>query len=121
MPRASALTLVASLLAGLSLGLYLGWVVSPVQYVDTDPASLRQDYKDEYILMIATIYAQDGDLAAARARLAGLGLEGPGPAVAEAAQRFIGAQKPEADVRRMVGLAAAFDALTPELQPYLRP
>ena len=119
MSRASAVTLGLSLVAGLGLGLYIGWVVSPVQYVDTDPASLRQDYKDEYILMIAAIYSQDGDLAAARARLAALGLDDPRPAVTEAAQRFISAQRPEADLRRAVGLAAAFDTLTPEMLRYL--
>jgi len=119
MSRASLVTLIFSLALGLAAGLYIGWVVSPVQYVDTDPASLSQTYKDDYILMIAAVYSQNGDLAAARARLAELGFADPGPAVAAAAHRFIATQKPEADLRRVARLAAAFNATTPELLRYL--
>ena len=104
---------------GAGLGLYLGWVVSPVQYLDTDPTSLRQTYKDDYLLMIAAVYSQNSDVAVARTRLASLGFNDPGPAVAAAAHRFITAQKPEADLRRVARLAAAFNATTPEMQPYL--
>jgi hypothetical protein len=121
MSRASLVTLVVCLALGLGAGLYIGWVVSPVQYVDTAPASLSQTYKDDYVLMIATIYSENGDLAAARARLAALGFADPGPAVAAAAHRLIAAQKPDADLRRLARLAAALNATTPEMQPYLLP
>jgi len=119
MSRASLITLLLSILLGLGVGLYIGWVVSPVQYVDTDPTSLRQTYKDDYILMIATVYSQTGDLAVARTRLASLGFSDFGPAVAAVAHRSIAAQKPEADLRRLARLAAALKATTPEMQPYL--
>ncbi len=119
MSRASLVTLIISVALGLGAGLYIGWVVSPVQYVDTDPASLSQTYKDDYILMIAAVYSETGDLAAARARLAELGFADPGPAVAAAAHRFIAAQEPEADLRRLARLAAVLNATTPEMQPYL--
>ena len=119
MSRASLLTFIVSLAAGLGAGLYIGWVVSPVQYVNTDPASLRQSYKDDYVLMIAGAYAQDRDAVSARARLAGLGFADPGPAVAAAAHRFIAAHQPDGDLHRLVGLAEAFNAVTPEMQPYL--
>ena len=108
-----------ALVAGLGLGLFIGWVVSPVQYVDTDPPSLRQDYKDDYVLMIAADYARTEDLVLARARLAGLGYGDPGPAVAAVASRFIAADAPESDLRHLAQLARAFNALTPGLQPYL--
>jgi hypothetical protein len=121
MSRASLVTLVGCLALGLGAGLYIGWVVAPVQYVDTDPASLSQTYKDDYVLMIATLYSENGDLAAARARLAALGFADPGPAVAAAAHRLIAAQKPDADLRRLARLAAGFNATTPEMQPYLLP
>ncbi len=119
MSRASLVTLIISVALGLSAGLYIGWVVSPVQYVDTDPASLSQAYKDDYVLMIATIYAENGDLTAARARLAALGFADPGAGVAAAARRFIAAPRPEADLRRLARLAAAFNATTPEMLRYL--
>ena len=121
MSRASALTFVVFLALGLAGALYFGWVVSPVEYVDTAPFSLHQSYKDDYILMIAAVYSGDGDLDAARARLTALGFDDPGPAGAAAAQRLIAAGGPEADLRRIVRLAADFGVTTPEMQPYLPP
>jgi hypothetical protein len=131
MSRASLLILLISAALGLAAGLYIGWVVSPVKYVDTAPASLSQAYKDDYVLMIATLYSENGDLAAARARLAALGFADPGTGVAATAHRFISppkrsgagiaTQKPEADLRRLARLAAALNATTPEMQPYLSP
>ncbi len=119
MSRASLLSLIFSIALGLGLGVYLGWVVVPVKYTDTDPTSLSQTDKDDYILMVATVYAGNGDLAAAGAQLKTLGFDDPGPAVAAAARRFIAAQRPEADLRRLARLAAAFNATTPEMQPHL--
>ncbi len=119
MSRASLFTLLLSVAVGLGAGLYIGWVVNPVQYVDTDPTSLHQTYKDDYILMIAAVYSQNGDLTVARTHLASLGFADPGPAVAAAAHRLIAAQKPETDLRPLARLAAAFNASTPEMQPYL--
>ena len=39
--------------AGLGLGLYYGWVVSPVAYVDTNPTTLRLDFRADYTLTLA--------------------------------------------------------------------
>jgi hypothetical protein len=119
MSRASALILLVSLVLGLGVGVYYGWVVSPVQYADTDPTSLGQSYKDDYILMTADIYSADGDLTAARARLDQLAVNNPGSAVAGATGRFIKARQPVADLRHLVLLAIAFKDVTPEMQPYL--
>jgi len=104
---------------GAGLGVFYGWVVSPVQYADTDPASLRQTYKDDFILMTADIYAANGDLAAADVRLATLAVKDPGQAVADATGRFIKEKQPAADLRRLVLLAIALKDVTPEMQPYL--
>ena len=55
--------------AGLVLGLILGWSVLPRKAADMSLQDLRADYKLDYVLMVATIYNQDNDLAAARTRL----------------------------------------------------
>ena len=115
----STFAFLVALVAGLGLGLVVGWVLSPVQYTDTDPPSLRQDYRDDYVLMIATDYAREDDLVLARARLAGLGFSDPGPAVALAGARLALASAPEADLRRLARLAAALQSVPPELQTYL--
>jgi hypothetical protein len=120
MSRLSWILLLAALVVGVSAGLYVGWVVSPVEYVDTSPVSLAQAYKDDYVLLIATRYTGDGNLETARAGLQSLGFAdaNAGAGVAEVAQRFITAQRPEPDIRRVVELAAGLGALTPELLPY---
>jgi len=109
--------LLVALAVGVAAGLYVGWVVSPVEYTDTAPASLAQSHQDDYVLMIATRYAGDGNLATARAGLQSLGFTETG--VADVTSRFIAAQRPESDIRRLVALAAGLGALIPEMQPYL--
>lgn len=42
--------------AGIAIGLYFTWMVSPVTYVDATFFDLRQDYKADYVLMVAEIY-----------------------------------------------------------------
>ncbi len=64
---------VLSVAAGIGLGLLYGWVISPVQLVETSPATLRIDYKTDYILMVAEVYSFDDDANAAVCRLALLG------------------------------------------------
>jgi hypothetical protein len=119
MSRLSAIVLLVCLIAGAGVGLYYGYVVSPVQYTNTDPVSLRQVDKDDYILMAASMYAADNDLAAVREHLASLGLKDVGAAVAATTERYIKAGLPQADLRRLVFLAIAFKTVTPAMQPYL--
>ena len=82
---------VARFLIGLALGIVLGlgyaWRIQPVAYFDTAPDSLRQDYRVDYILMVAQSYQGDGDLRLALLRLAALGPRPPAEAV-ERAIRF---------------------------------
>ncbi|PWH18672.1 MAG: hypothetical protein DDG60_00120 [Anaerolineae bacterium] len=76
-----------SILVGTGLGLYYGWVVSPVEYVDTIPSSLRADYKADYCLMVAEVFESEKDVEAAARRLALLGSQPPA-AIASAALDF---------------------------------
>jgi hypothetical protein len=114
MLRVGAILLAVSVAAGLGLGLYLGWIVIPVEYVDTHPRSLQQAYKDDYVLMVATSFAGDGDLEAARARMAVLEFADPGEAVRQAAGRMRDAGYLADDLRRLYDLA---DALQGRLSP----
>jgi len=110
MPRRLIPLLLLALLVGLGLGLYIGWVAAPVEYVDDSPASLHQSYQDDYLLMIAAAYAGDGDLAAAQADLAALELADPATAITAAASRLAAAGLPAADQERLAALAAALAA-----------
>lgn len=68
---------ILSIAAGIGLGLYYGWVLSPVEYVDTAPASLRADFRADYVLMVAETYQKNQDIEEAARRLATLGSEAP--------------------------------------------
>jgi len=78
---------ILSILAGAGLGLYYGWVISPVEYIDTIPSTLRADYKADYSLMVAEVFESEKDVEAAVRRLALLGSEPPA-AIASAALEF---------------------------------
>lgn len=58
---------------GLAGGLVYGWLINPVQYVNTSAESLHPGFKADYVLMVAEIYKMDGDLPGAIQRLALLG------------------------------------------------
>ena len=62
---------------GAAGGLLYGWVLNPVEYVDTAPDSLRFDYKADYVLMVAEAYQVENSLGLAARRLALLGAEPP--------------------------------------------
>lgn len=119
MNRTTVLSLVIGLALGLSLGLFLGWVIWPVSYVDTAPDTLRRDYKEDYVLMVAEAYGADDNLALAQQRLAVLKLDNPGVYVAELTDRYIKEARPLPDLRRLVGLSLALGHTTPSMSPYL--
>lgn len=106
------------LLVGLALGAYVGWVAAPVRYTDTGLAALAQPYKDEAVLMIAVRYSADENGEAAQLALAALGYADAAPAIRAITTRAIAARWPEADLRRLVALAVAFNAVSPEMTPY---
>lgn len=64
---------IIAILIGIGLGLFYGLVLDPVDYIDTTPDSLRQDYQADYVLMVAEAYQAERDPAVASARLAFLG------------------------------------------------
>ena len=73
-----------AVILGAAAGLFYGWVVNPVEYVDIAPESLRMDYKTDYVLMVAEAYQVDHDLGSAVRRLAVLGSSTPSEIVANA-------------------------------------
>jgi hypothetical protein len=72
------------LVLGVALGLGYAWRVQPVAYYDTAPDSLRQDYRADYVLMVAQSYQGEDDLRLALLRLAALGPQAPAAIVEQA-------------------------------------
>ena len=116
-----ALSAVFGLLVGVGVGLLYAWVISPTQYTDTAPASLRADYKAEYIQLVAQAFVREADVERARVRLSALGEAGSVQAVTALAQRAAASGSSAEMVRSLAALAAALGARpaspTPDLTP----
>jgi hypothetical protein len=107
---------------GMLGALFYTWVMNPVKYVDTPPNSLRQDYKTDYVLMIAEIYHADGNLEDARQQLALLGDMPPSQIVDNAIRYARGdsngnqALYPLEDLTLMQALSDALKTIQPTLE-----
>jgi hypothetical protein len=97
--------LIAGIALGLVLGLLYGWVIRPVEYVDTTPNTLRVDYRTDYVLMVAEAYSGDGDLDAALIRLAALGSQPPLDIVLDAIDYSIDIDRPRSELEVLNRLA----------------
>jgi hypothetical protein len=104
---------------GLALGFAIGWWLWPVQYTNTAPDVLRQDYRDDYIVMTAEAYEIEGNLEQARARLELLDPERPAAPVIDLLGRLIEAGGSAKDITRLVRLARDLGASTPVLPPHI--
>ncbi len=109
------------LLAGLGLGLLVGWYVWPVTYTEAVPSRMRQDWKDETVWMAAQAFAYEHNLEAAQARLRPLGAADLGQLVIDRAKQAINQRLPPTQITYLARLAAALGARDPEVDPYLNP
>lgn len=98
------------MIVGLTVGLIYTWLVAPVDYSGTSPASLSQTDRDRYRAMIALAYAANGDIGRALSRLELLGDAQPAAALAEQAQRYQVAGEPYQEVRSLALLSSAIAA-----------
>lgn len=73
-----------AIVAGAAIGVLYGWKINPVEYSDTIPERLRQDYKTDYVLMVAEAFSKEQDMALAVERLTFLGGKSPDGVVIEA-------------------------------------
>lgn len=106
-----------SLIFGLAAGLYYGWKINPVEYVNTSPDSLRVDYKTDFVLMAAESYHADGDLDLAVQRLAILGDQDPRDIVNRAIVFAVQQNYAEADMVLMQKLANDLQTWKPAVEP----
>ena len=74
--------LIASTL-GLAAGLYYGWSIAPVEYIDASPGAMHIDYRSDYIVMVAEAYQNEENLDLAARRLALLGSAPPAEIIQE--------------------------------------
>jgi len=101
---------------GLLCGLLIGWLVLPLEYVDTDPSSLRIDFRTDYVLMTAAAYAGEGDIEWAQVRLAALGPQLPSEIVAEAIAYAEENAFGQSDLQLLHQLAVGLRAVAPSAE-----
>ena len=106
-PSRGSWYLLTGLLIGLALGLLVAWVLAPVEYMDTAPASLRPDFKDKYRAMIASAYQVTGDLGRAQSRLSLLSDADPLQAMTLQAQNALAVGDPDGSAYALARLADA--------------
>ena len=102
-----------AIVIGLAAGLVYGWVIDPVEYVDTAPESLRADFQADYVLMVAEVYHTDHDLDQAARRLALLGSETPARIVTQAVAYAVQYQFIESDLLLLQELSSDLQTWQP--------
>jgi len=111
MPR--WLPLLIAALIGIALGLLYGWVIDPVQFVDTTPETLRADLRADYVLMVAEAYHKEGNADLAARRLAILGSLAPAQIASQAFQTARAAGYAASDLSLLEELTRAMQAYQP--------
>ena len=99
------LLLLAGTVAGVVIGAWYGWSVSPVTYTETSPDQLGAEYRADYVLMVAETYAADRDVGQAAVRLSRLGQADLAGLVRQVADAYAAAGYPEQDRDRLDELA----------------
>jgi hypothetical protein len=99
--------LLTGLLIGLVAGIVYTWFANPGRFVDTDPSSLRPEFKDEYRGLVAEAYQVNNDLGRARLRLGLLKDKDPQQALAEQASRLLAADSQSNQAKNLSSLASA--------------
>ncbi len=110
---------IAGLIIGLLLGLWYTWFVDPVQMVNTRPLRLRNDYRHDWIRLVALSYVADGDLERARVRLEGIEQTDIESAIPALIEQYVAASHPVETLRSLSVLAQALGAYTPVMSVYL--
>ena len=110
----------AGLIAGLGIGVFLGWNVWPVEFYDTDYSSLHPDYKFEYAVMVGAAYELDGDWEQAKNRLAELKEADLGTWLRDLIHQAIADGQDQIKIRHLVSLAKPLGVKTEIMDPFAR-
>jgi hypothetical protein len=121
--RRFVLSLLIGLAVGAATGLFIGWVVAPLQYIDNRMINLSQRYKDDYTVMVAAAFQVDGDTNEAIRRLQSIYVGNIPVYVRDVTERYISASGTgrEADIRNLVVLSRQLGYFTAPMQAFLLP
>jgi len=117
MSSSNIIKFLIALAIGVSLGLTYGWVIAPVEYTDIPPNILREDYRVDYVLMVAEAYQGNFDDAAAARRIAILGSDSPAEITASALDYANRNNFTQAEVQDLQNLLTAMQTYQPQENP----
>lgn len=106
---------------GVGAGLAYGLVVAPVEYVDTTPASLRADFRTDYVLMVAERFHADRDQAGAVRRVSILAAGSPASMCSDAISFARASSYAARDLQLLEELNRAMQTLSPAPLPAVTP
>ena len=121
-------SLLITMIFGIAIGVYLGWVQFPAEHNQSAMCQLSQDFREEYTLMVARGFKADGDRDSALRRLLPLRAEKSQdcmrdtasqqvdnvPAwVQEVTERYLSRGAELADICDLASLSAAFGRQIP--------
>jgi hypothetical protein len=106
-----------ALILGLTAGLLYGWLISPLEYVNTTPETFSADYRADFVLMTAEVYTASQDLEPAVRTLLLLSPQSPAATAAEALAYAQSSGYTQADITLLQNLASALQTLQPGAAP----
>jgi len=114
MSSSNLIKLIAALAFGIAVGLLYGWVIDPIEYTDATPNILREDYRVDYVLMVAEAYQNDFDPQAAARSLAILGSDSPATITASALEYANSNGFSQTEIATLQNLLTAMQTYQPE-------
>lgn len=109
---------VIGVVIGIGLGLIIGWWFAPAEYNQSQLRELGQNYKDDYVLMVAMGYIAERDENGALERLRWLGVDNVPAYVQDMTERFITNSRDIDDIRLLVALSEGFGRLTRPMEAF---
>lgn len=118
MKRATPFVLIVAVAVGLAAGLVYAWVLDPIEIRDSMPKTLGSRDRLAYLALIGDLYAREGDLSQAKARLAELDVRAEGTALAAMIEQYLEEGGQPEEVRNLSHLAEALGASGGVLQVF---
>ena len=121
-PRMSAGSLLMiGLILGLAGALYYAWIAEPVTFTEASPARLRDNFKQEYILLISQSYEADGNWELAQERLAALGEADAGQVIVDQLEANLRDSRPSSELHSLAVLARQVGVNSPVVDVFSPP
>ena len=114
MSSSNLIKIAVALVIGIALGLGYGWGIAPVEYVDVTPNILREDYRVDYVLMVAESFQSDFNAETAARRLAILGGESPAAVTASALEYANSNAFSQGEIQTLQNLLTAMQTYQPQ-------